>query len=78
MKNGETIQIWPLHAGVPVSPTGGAVFLPLDGRAVAWSAWWAQRLRDGDITTTDPTPPPPAPAPAPASAPKASASKKDA
>lgn len=66
-KRGEVVRVWPTHAHVPVNGNGGA-FLVAAGKAVPWSPWWAQRLRDGDVTLADPTPPAPVVAPiAPAS-----------
>lgn len=64
-KNGETVTIVPAHARVPVGENAGAVFLPLGGRDVPWSRWWAQRLRDGDISIAAPPAPAPVSIPAP-------------
>ena len=57
--NGAMVPVWPLHARVPVGESAGASFLPMAGRSVSWSRWWDQRLRDGDVTLSDPTPAPP-------------------
>ena len=57
-KNGTMVAVWPLHDRVPVGEMAGAVFLPMEGRTVAWSRWWAQRRRDGDVSLSDPNPKP--------------------
>jgi hypothetical protein len=63
-QRGESVRVWPTHQRVPSNSNGGA-WIPLSGKNVQWSAWWAQRLRDGDVVLTDPNPKPVAKAPAP-------------
>lgn len=52
-KRGESVKVWPTHSRIPSNGNGGA-FLPLTGKTVQWSAWWSQRLRDGDVTLSNP------------------------
>jgi len=63
-RNGAMVKIRPLHALVALGPHAPGRML--DGaRDVAWSSWWASRLRDGDIAIVND--PPPAPVSAPTS-----------
>jgi hypothetical protein len=62
-KNGERVRLWPTHARVQDGETAYARFMALEGREVIWSRYWWQRMRDGDVTATNPNP---APAPPPA------------
>lgn len=62
LKTGAKVTIAPLSSNVALG--AHAPGRMLDGpREVAWSAWWASRLRDGDIriVPASPIPPPPAP-----------------
>lgn len=55
---GQTVRVWPTHDRVQDGESAFARFMPLEGRAVVWSRWWWQRMRDGDVTAIDPNPAP--------------------
>lgn len=48
-KKGELVMIRPLHQSVQASESAFGIFLGDEPRQVAWSTWWWQRLRDGDV-----------------------------
>lgn len=50
---GDSVRVWPLNPRVAANSNGGGFLSPM-GKPVEWSAWWELRLRDGDITITDP------------------------
>lgn len=62
-RNGDKVTIQATSGNIADVVPGR--FLPREPREVAWSPWWASRLRDGDITIVVSPVAPSAPAPTP-------------